>query len=124
MLPADLALEWLKLADQQDQLGAPSQASTLRYCADQLETGLKAEDATLLTLQEAAAESGFSPDHLGRLVREGKIPNAGRPGAPQIARRDLPIKLKPRVPAVAEVAAISQTSFEQIVQSIIEKGVG
>ena len=124
MIFADLALEWLKLADQQDQLGAPAQASTLRYCAEQLDSGLKAEDTTLLTLNEAAEESGFSPDHLGRLVREGKIPNAGRLGAPQIARRDLPIKLKPRVPAVAEVAAISQTSIEQIVQSIIKEGVG
>jgi hypothetical protein len=45
-----------------------------------------------LNLQEAAEESGFSSDHLGRLVRDGKIPNAGRPNAPRIRRADLPRK--------------------------------
>ena len=29
-----------------------------------------------LNLKQAAAESGYSSDHLGRLVRDGKIPNA------------------------------------------------
>ena len=44
-----------------------------------LEEALAAENDEVLTLQRAAAESGYSADHLGRLVREGKIPNAGRP---------------------------------------------
>ena len=124
MFPSDLALEWLKLADQQDQLGATAQASTLRYCAERLDSGLKAEDTTLLTLNEAAEESGFSPDHLGRLVREGKIPNAGRSGAPRIARRCLPTKSTRKSHGVAEDPEQSDSSFEQIVQSIIKEGVG
>lgn len=41
-------------------------------------------------LTEAAELSGYSADHLGKLVREGTIPNAGRPGAPRIRRGDLP----------------------------------
>jgi hypothetical protein len=45
-----------------------------------------------LTLREAAAESGYSVDHLGRLIREGKLPNVGRAHAPKIRRRDLPRK--------------------------------
>lgn len=45
-----------------------------------------------LNLQQASQESGYSADHLGRLVREGKIPNAGRPNAPRIRRADLPRK--------------------------------
>jgi hypothetical protein len=46
----------------------------------------------LLTLRQAARESGYSADHLGRLVKTGAIPNAGRPHAPRIRRRDLPRK--------------------------------
>jgi hypothetical protein len=45
-----------------------------------------------LTLKQAARESGLSAEHLGRLVREGTIPNAGRWHAPRILRRDLPRK--------------------------------
>lgn len=46
----------------------------------------------LLNLQQASRESGYSPDHLGRLVRSGRISNAGRRCAPRIRRRDLPRK--------------------------------
>lgn len=38
-------------------------------------------DEVTLTLTDAAKESDCSTDHLRRLVREGKIPNTGRPGA-------------------------------------------
>ncbi len=46
----------------------------------------------LLTLTEAARESGYSADHLGRLVKAGAIPNSGRTNAPRIRRKDLPRK--------------------------------
>lgn len=46
----------------------------------------------VLNLTQAAAESGYSPDHLGHLVRTGAIPNAGHPHAPKIRRKDLPLK--------------------------------
>jgi hypothetical protein len=42
--------------------------------------------------------SGYSADHLGELVREGKIPNAGRKNAPLIRRLDLPMKAGRRAP--------------------------
>lgn len=45
-----------------------------------------------LSLTRAAAESGYSADHLGRLVREGKLANVGRPNAPKVRRADLPRK--------------------------------
>jgi len=47
---------------------------------------------TPLNLQQAAEESGYSADHLGRLVKDGEIPNAGRTKAPRILRKDLPRK--------------------------------
>ena len=60
--------------------------------AAQLEEAFRDDDEATLTLTDAARESGYSTDHLARLVREGKIPNAGRPSAPRIARRHLPRK--------------------------------
>ena len=124
MTPADLAIAWKEKATELRRFGAEDQAVTLEYCADDLEEEWRIWQTEPLTLEEAAEESGYSADHIGRLIREGKLPNTGRAGAPRIARRDLPIKLKPRVPGVAEDDAISQTSFEQIVQSIIKEGVG
>ncbi len=50
------------------------------------------EENALLTLQEASARSGYSPEHLGRLLRDGTIPNSGRRYAPRILRRHLPCK--------------------------------
>jgi len=61
-------------------------------CAEELERALHDQDATLYTLQEAAAISGYTASHLGRLVRDGKIPNAGRCSAPRIAHIHLPAK--------------------------------
>lgn len=48
----------------------------------------------LLSLKRAALESGYSVDHLGRLIREGRLRNAGRPNAPRIRRADLPAKAR------------------------------
>ncbi len=60
-----------------------------------------AVDATL-TLTEAARQSGYSRDHLGREVRAGRIPNAGRPNAPRIDRRNLPRKPRALPPEETE----------------------
>lgn len=45
-----------------------------------------------LNLRQASIESGYSADHLGKLVRAGKIPNVARTNAPKIRRRDLPLR--------------------------------
>ena len=52
----------------------------------------QSEGAEILSLSEASAESGYSREHLARLIRQGSIPNAGRPNAPRVRRRDLPRK--------------------------------
>ncbi len=124
MLPADLPPSWFQLAEQQEKLGAPAQACTLRFCAGELERALEDHRGETLNLQQAAEESGYSADHLGRLVREGTIPNAGRHGAPRIARRDLPIKPPSPEPPVAKREPRRETTNEQIVQCIIAEGVG
>ncbi|MEO6865029.1 MAG: hypothetical protein ABI229_06235 [Gemmatimonadaceae bacterium] len=46
----------------------------------------------LLRIRDAAEIGGYSVRHLGRLIKRGQIPNAGRPNAPLIRLRDLPLK--------------------------------
>ena len=89
---SELTDEWRSLAEQQRRLGAEPQARTLEYCADALGSVLRANDDERLSLQQAADESGYTVDHLGRLIREGRIPNAGRKARPLIRRSDLPSK--------------------------------
>jgi hypothetical protein len=57
-----------------------------------VEAILAAEEEETFSLTRAARVSGYSAGHLGRLVRAGTIPNAGRRHAPRIRRANLPRK--------------------------------
>jgi hypothetical protein len=81
---------WRQQAALFRQHGHEATARAYELCSGELEAALQAAQNQLLDLQEAAVESGYSSDHLGRLVREGRIPNAGRRNAPKIRRADLP----------------------------------
>ena len=119
-----LPTNWRKRAKALRRYASESPAVALERCADELEDTLRERDETTFSLVEAARESGYTADHLGRLVRDGRIPNAGRPGAPRIARRDLPRKAQtPPEPPLAEKPRRGELSNAQIVQSIIEKGI-
>lgn len=119
-----LPANWRKRAKALRRYGGEPPALALERCADELEDTLVARDETTLSLVEAARESGYTADHLGRLVRDGKIPNAGRPGAPRIARVDLPRKAPAAAePRLADKPRRRDVSNAQIVQSIIEKGI-
>jgi hypothetical protein len=89
---AELPDEWRALAAQQRRFGADSQALILEFCADELAASLRRGGDERLSLARAAKESGYSTDHLSRLVRDRKIPNSGRPSKPLIRRADLPVK--------------------------------
>lgn len=52
------------------------------------------EGEDLLTLTEAAEECGYSADHLGALVRSGKLTNYGRKLAPRVKASELPRKAR------------------------------
>ena len=117
-LPAD----WRKQAKALRRYGGETPATAIERCADDLETTIRERDETTLSLVEAARESGYSRDHLGRLVRDGKIPNAGRPNAPRIARIHVPLKA-PSDPRLAENPRQRDHSNAQIVQSIIARGI-
>ena len=113
---------WRTQARTLREYGGETPAVALESCAAQLEAALRRRDDTTLNLTEAARESGYSTDHLGRLVRDGKIPNAGRPGAPRIAPRHLPRKTGAAKPRLAATRSVREVSTAQIVQSVIDRG--
>jgi hypothetical protein len=86
---ADLPSAWRNLAATLRPY-ADAAATAYEQAADALDVALAAEQGALLTLREGARLSGYSADHLSRLLRQGHIPNAGRPHAPRIRRADLP----------------------------------
>ncbi len=114
MLLPDLLSEWRSTAKLFREHEQAATAVAYEKCADQLEAVLELETEATLSLQEASAESGYSPNHLGRMVREGKIPNAGRPRAPRIAQKDLPRKLD-----IASRSGRSHLDRTQIVRSVV-----
>jgi hypothetical protein len=118
--PAELPDQWRALAKQQRRLGADAQARILDVCADELTAAfLRAGDETL-TLSRAAQESGYGADHLGRMVREGRIPNSGRKAKPLIRRRDLPQKARKRKeePCVSDLSGyVPERLFRDIIHS-------
>lgn len=80
--------EWSRLRAQVD-----GSAVAAEVIADiEAQTFAKANEP--LTLGIAAEESGYSTDHLSRLIREGRLNNLGRKGSPRIARGELPIRPK------------------------------
>ncbi len=87
-----LAGAWRSRAEELRVWGASGNADTLSRAADELEAALWAEGEEVLSLPEASEVSGYSADHLARLIRQGKLPNAGRPNAPRLRRADIPKK--------------------------------
>ena len=92
MTGLDLVQRWREDADRLRQWGANSQADVLERAAGQLEAELRAADEQLLTLDEAAQASGYSADHIGRMLRKGALPNRGCKHRPRVRNGDLPRK--------------------------------
>ncbi len=116
-----LPAAWRSRAKALRRYGSEPPAIALERCAEELDATIRDRDETTYSLVEASRESGYTADHLGRLVRDGKIPNAGRPNAPRIARRHLPRKAPAEAP-LAEQPLTRERSNAQIVQSIIQRG--
>ena len=114
MSPFDLVSEWRSAAKLFREHEQATTAIAYEKCADALEEALNRESEATLSLREAEARSGYSAHHLGRMVREGKIPNAGRPRAPRIAQKDLPRKLD-----IAPSSSSGHLDRTQIVRSVV-----
>jgi hypothetical protein len=67
--------------------------SGARLCevhAEELHDAVTRMDNELLSLSEAASESGYSTSHLRSMIATGELANAGRKGRPRIQRAALP----------------------------------
>jgi hypothetical protein len=92
IIPGNLPAVWRERANTLREFGDPNSARLWDIAAVELDRAMDTFGAETLSLVAAARESGFTADHLGSLVKRGKIPNAGRTGAPRIHRHDLPQK--------------------------------
>jgi hypothetical protein len=118
-IPGDLPALWRERAETLRTYGDSTCARLWDIAAAELERAMELFAAETLSLTEAARESGYTADHIGSLVKRGKIPNAGRTNAPRIHRHDLPPKKKPggrgrparpkSVPSRNDIHAIAQS---------------
>jgi hypothetical protein len=96
--------------------GDEARARTLEWAALSIEHALREESQELLTLPEASRISGFHPDSLARMVRDGQIPDLRPPnskGMIRIRRADLPIKPgRPHTPD-ADVRELASRLFKR-----------
>jgi hypothetical protein len=88
---ADLVNTWRQQATAYDRDGQPG-ARLLARVADELEAALATTGDALVPLNDAARLSGYSADHLGRLIRDGKLVNMGTRHRPRVRVGDLPRK--------------------------------
>ena len=102
--------------------GGETPAVAIESSAAQLSEALRESDGATLTWTDAARESGYFADRLGHLVREGKIPNAGRRSAPSIARKHFPRKTGAATERLAPVRPQRELCAARIVRSVIDRG--
>lgn len=99
MMPGSgLPNHWRATAADLRLYGAVGEATALETCAAELERAEREYVVEELTLEQAAVELGLKADTVGRLLRDGKIPNAGGKGRPRVRRCDLQHKTRPAGP--------------------------
>lgn len=87
---------WRSKQAEWARLGMTASAATLvDAILEDVESVFRGEANAALTLSEAAKQSGYSVDHLSRMVRTGALENVGRRGAPRIRAGDLPRRTPP-----------------------------
>ena len=84
-----------KAKEFREAFGDEPRARSLEWAAARIEHALRDDSDQLLTLPDAAEISGYHPDSLARMVRDGQIPDLRPPnskGMIRIRQADLPIK--------------------------------
>ena len=75
--------------------GCEATALLLEQCAREIEEDLTSQSVenALLSIDEAAAETGYSVSGIRKMIARNAIPNLGKPYAPRVRTGDLkPIK--------------------------------
>src|SRR3989454_10487906 len=84
-----------KAKEFREAFGDEPRARSLEWAAAKVEQALRDDSDELLTLPQASELSGYHPDSLARMVRDGQIPDLRPPNSKsmiRIRRADLPIK--------------------------------
>jgi AraC-like DNA-binding protein len=110
---------WSQRACEFDRHGQEAAAKVMRVLAAELTERCAQYLEELLTLQTAASESGFSREHLARLIRQGTLKNRGKKGAPRVSRGELPGR--PTLARAATPLQLAPTSRYQVARSLIPK---
>lgn len=103
-----------KAAELRESFGGEAVARSLEWAADRIELALQSADHALLSLEEASRLSGYSTEHLARLVRSGRIPDRRAPGSKGricIQASDLPMRPRPAHNAHADVHELASRLF-------------
>jgi hypothetical protein len=85
---AELRQRWTVRRDELRRLRAIVDGTTI--CEEVLSDLELISADEELTLKEAAARSGYSRDHLSRLIRQNKLTDVGRKHAPRLLASELP----------------------------------
>ena len=103
----DMLERWTVRRDELQKLHARVDGAVLceDFLAD-LKLLLNGEGQRPLTIGEAASVSGYSADHIRRLIKKGTVRNVGKPRAPRVLLSDLP-----RKPA-SQVAASNARTYD------------
>ncbi|MDB4916297.1 MAG: hypothetical protein JWM95_3941 [Gemmatimonadetes bacterium] len=121
MTYADLLAKWEQRRAEWRGLGVQVNGTAI---ADELLADLhalsQANALEELTLREAALLSGYSVDHLQRLVSSGQLENVGRKGRPRVRRGDLPVKPGHRLPSTEPESQFA--ARRRIVASVAKSG--
>jgi hypothetical protein len=109
---SDLIARWDARRSEFEKLHAQVDGASL---VEQFLKDLEAleTDEAKVTLAVASERTGFSPDHLGRLIRDGKLKDYGRKHAPRIKVSECPQKAVARIagqPYNADTDALSLVS--------------
>jgi len=114
-----LMTAWARRAEEYRAVNAQVDGGRiLMQCLSEMEGVFRAEGSEVLSLGEAARISGYSTDHLGRLVRLGTLPNVGRRHRPRVRVQDLPQKTS-RLRVTPEMPNIARTSKRQIARAVV-----
>ena len=116
-LPADLPAAFKTIATVVRVYAADERAAAIwERAAEMVEESLRRSGLERLTLPQAALESGYSIDHLRRLIDEGTIPNASAAdGSKAILRMHLPRKPEHGVAAARPTVASSRVQAARAV---------
>ena len=105
-----------KAKEFREAFGAEPQARSLEWAALQVERALRDESEQLLTLAQAAELSGYHPDSVARMVRDGQIPDLRPPdsrGRIKVRVADLPTKPGRKHTPPADVHDLASRLFKR-----------